>query len=87
MAAASSLFAAGLLALAGPNLIYPFAIAVVAVLVGAVMRRRARSRSRAVDFEVEVREASTPAASWPAPSADSCEAADRAAAEMSAERP
>ncbi len=53
MAAASSLFAAGLLVLAGLNLIYPFGIALVAVLVGLVIRRRAaaglaeRANSRA----------------------------------------
>lgn len=81
MAAASSLFAAGLLVLAGPNLIYPFAIALVAVLVGVVMRRRVRWRVRSVDAE--------PSSRLPDPlePADSCDAADRAAGALSAERP
>jgi amino acid efflux transporter len=54
MAAASSLFAAGLLVLAGPNLVYPFGIALVAVLVGVIIRRRARSRARGVGAAVGV---------------------------------
>jgi amino acid efflux transporter len=101
MAVASSLFAAGLLVLAGGNLVYPLGIALVAVLVGAIIRRRARSGAprRRVDASAasvsaaSVSAASGSAASVSAPSPpavssdESCEAADRAAGALSAERP
>ena len=85
MAAASSLFAAGLLVLAGPNLIYPFGIALVAVLVGGVVRRRARVGTHAASGALPLTSRSTDLGS--VPSDETCDAADRAAGEMSVERP
>lgn len=61
MAVLSCLLVAGLLVLAGANLVYPLVIAAAAVLVGAITRRQRRGNPKAADEASKAADASSPA--------------------------
>jgi hypothetical protein len=61
MAVLSCLLVAGLLVLAGANLVYPLVIAAAAVLVGAITRTQRRGNPKAADEASKAADASSPA--------------------------